>query len=56
MVPIPSSALIIVREGSKGELRYLLLKRNSNLSYGSSYSFPGGRIEQEDISNPPLEF
>jgi len=43
----PSGTLILLCE--KKDLRCLLLKRSSRISFGGHWAFPGGIVEKEDI-------
>ena len=39
-----SAALVLIRD----DFKVLLLKRNSDISFGNSYAFPGGAIDEPD--------
>lgn len=47
--PIPSSTVILLRDTPSG-LKVLLLRRNSEIAYGGSWVFPGGRIDENEYS------
>lgn len=46
-----SSCLIILREcnSANENFKVLMLKRNKALSFGNTYAFPGGKLEESDI-------
>ena len=51
---IPSASVILLRQGdsSGGETtEVLLLKKNQKISFGGSWVFPGGTIDEQDYSN-----
>lgn len=39
-----SAALILIRD----DFNVLLLKRNNDISFGGSFAFPGGALEETD--------
>lgn len=41
-----SAALILIRE----DFHVLLLKRNNEISFGGSFAFPGGGLEDTDFN------
>ncbi len=45
--PIPSATVVLLREANE-TIEVLLLKRNSKISYGGMWVFPGGKIDAED--------
>lgn len=47
--PIPSSTVVLLRDTPSG-LKVLLLRRNSDIAYGGSWVFPGGRIDANEFS------
>jgi 8-oxo-dGTP pyrophosphatase MutT (NUDIX family) len=47
--PIPSATVILLRDTPSG-LKVLLLRRNSDIAYGGSWVFPGGRIDEDEYS------
>lgn len=47
---IPSASVILLQE-HEGELRTLLLKKNQGISFGGSWVFPGGRIDDDDAAH-----
>lgn len=55
--PIPSATVVLVRDTPSG-MKVLLLHRNSDIAYGGSWVFPGGRIdahEFEQAGDDPLQ-
>ena len=45
--PIPSATVVLLREANE-TIEVLLLKRNSKISYGGMWVFPGGKIDAAD--------
>lgn len=45
--PIPSATVVLLRDTPSG-LKVLLLRRNSEIAYGGSWVFPGGRIDAHE--------
>jgi len=45
--PIPSATVVLLREVNE-TIEVLLLKRNSKISYGGMWVFPGGKIDAAD--------
>ena len=43
-----SAALILIRQ-AKEDFKVLLVKRNPNISFASSWAFPGGAAEKNDF-------
>lgn len=41
-----SAALILIRD----DFHVLLLKRNNEISFGGSFAFPGGALEDSDFN------
>lgn len=46
---IQSASVILLRE-IKGGIEVLMLKKNSKITYGDTWVFPGGRVDEQDIS------
>jgi 8-oxo-dGTP pyrophosphatase MutT (NUDIX family) len=44
---IPAATVLLLRE-SAGELEVLMLHKNSKISFGGLWVFPGGKIDEED--------
>lgn len=47
--PIPSATVVLLRDTPSG-LKVLLLRRNSEIAYGGSWVFPGGRIDANEFA------
>jgi 8-oxo-dGTP pyrophosphatase MutT (NUDIX family) len=47
--PIPSSTVVLLRDAPDG-LEILLLRRHSDIAYGGSWVFPGGRIDDHEFA------
>jgi len=50
--PIPAATVILLRDealaGGESELRILMLRKTSKISFGGMWVFPGGKIDAED--------
>lgn len=46
--PIPSATVVLLRDTPSG-MKVLLLRRNSDIAYGGSWVFPGGRIDPHEF-------
>lgn len=46
--PIPSATVVLLRDTLDGP-QVLLLRRNSDIAYGGSWVFPGGRIDPHEF-------
>lgn len=44
---IPAATVVLIRD-QPGGLEVLMLKKNSKISFGGMWVFPGGRIDEED--------
>ena len=44
---IPSASVLLLRKRNE-KIEVLLLKKNSKITFGGSWVFPGGRIDEED--------
>ena len=45
--PIPAATVLLLRDGGDG-IEVLMLKKNSKITFGGMWVFPGGKIDQED--------
>lgn len=45
--PVNAATVILLRDGSSG-LETLMLRRNSKISFGGMWVFPGGRVDEVD--------
>ena len=45
--PIPSATVILLRDGADG-VEVLMLKKNSKITFGGMWVFPGGKIDDDD--------
>ena len=44
---IPAATVVLVRENP--DIEVLMLKKNTNISFGGMWVFPGGRVEESDF-------
>ena len=44
---IPAATVVLLRDGSEG-VEVLMLKKNSKITFGGMWVFPGGKIDPED--------
>ena len=45
--PIPAATVVLLRDGNAG-VEVLMLKKNSKITFGGMWVFPGGKIDAED--------
>ena len=45
--PIPAATVVLLRDGNTG-VEVLMLKKNSKITFGGMWVFPGGKIDAED--------
>ena len=45
--PIPAATVVLLRDGDAG-IELLMLKKNSKITFGGMWVFPGGKIDAED--------
>ncbi len=45
--PIPAATVVLLRDGDEG-VEVLMLKKNSKITFGGMWVFPGGKIDPED--------
>jgi 8-oxo-dGTP pyrophosphatase MutT (NUDIX family) len=48
--PIPSATVVLLRDGEEG-IEVLMLKKNSKITFGGMWVFPGGKIDAEDYQD-----
>ena len=46
---IPAATVVLLRDGSEG-VEVLMLKKNSKITFGGMWVFPGGKIEEQDLN------
>ncbi|MDA1075465.1 MAG: NUDIX hydrolase, partial [Proteobacteria bacterium] len=46
--PIPAATVVLLRDGDSG-VEVLMLRKNSKITFGGMWVFPGGRIDDEDL-------
>jgi 8-oxo-dGTP pyrophosphatase MutT (NUDIX family) len=51
---VPAATVVPLRDGPDG-LEVLMLRRNSKLSYGGMWVFPGGRVDPGDAGSTELD-
>ena len=47
--PIPAATVVLLRDGDDGP-EVLMLRKNSKITFGGMWVFPGGKIDPEDYS------
>ena len=47
---IPAATVVLVRQGSSG-VEVLMLRKNSKITFGGMWVFPGGKIDAADYAN-----
>jgi len=47
--PIPAATVVLLRDGDEGP-EVLMLRKNSKITFGGMWVFPGGKIDPEDFS------
>ena len=52
--PIPSATVVLLRDGAQGP-EVLMLKKNSKITFGGMWVFPGGKIDEADHGDSQLE-
>ena len=45
--PVAAATVVVLRDGADG-LETLMLRRNSKISFGGMWVFPGGRVDEAD--------
>jgi 8-oxo-dGTP pyrophosphatase MutT (NUDIX family) len=45
--PIPAATVVLLRDGSEG-VEVLMLRKNSKITFGGMWVFPGGKLDAED--------
>ena len=48
--PIPSATVVLLRDTPEGEIEVLMLKKNSKITFGGMWVFPGGKIDAADAA------
>jgi 8-oxo-dGTP pyrophosphatase MutT (NUDIX family) len=48
--PIPAATVVLLRDGGSG-VEVLMLKKNSKITFGGMWVFPGGKIDAQDHQN-----
>ncbi len=49
-VPIPAATVVLLRDGDDG-VEVLMLRKNSKITFGGMWVFPGGKIDAEDYGD-----
>ena len=52
--PIPAATVVLLRDGDNGP-EVLMLKKNSKITFGGMWVFPGGKIDAADHGDPAAE-
>lgn len=48
--PIPAATVVLLRDGNDG-VEVLMLRKNSKITFGGMWVFPGGKIDDDDFEN-----
>lgn len=51
LAPIPAATVVLLRDGDAG-IEVLMLKKNSKITFGGMWVFPGGKIDPQDYQVP----
>ena len=51
---IPAATLVLVTE-RRGRLETLMLRKNSKITFGGMWVFPGGRLDTDDYSDDGVD-
>ena len=54
-VPTPAASVLLVRDANK-KIEVFMIKRSMKTNFGGVWVFPGGKIDDEDISNDYLRY
>ena len=49
-VPTPAASVLLIRD-TNNQLEVFMIKRSMKTNFGGAWVFPGGKIDNEDISN-----
>lgn len=49
--PIPAATVVLLRDGDDG-VEVLMLRKNSKITFGGMWVFPGGKIDADDFEDP----
>ena len=54
-VPTPAASVLLVRDANS-KIEVFMIKRSMKTSFGGAWVFPGGKIDDEDISNAYVKY
>ena len=54
-VPTPAASVLLIRDTSQ-RIEVFMIKRSMKTNFGGVWVFPGGKIDNEDISNNNLKY
>ena len=54
-VPTPAASVLLIRDTSQ-RIEVFMIKRSMKTNFGGVWVFPGGKIDNEDISNNFLKY
>ncbi len=49
LAPIPAATVVLLRDTVAGEVEVLMLRKNSEITFGGMWVFPGGKIDADDF-------
>ena len=54
-VPTPAASVLLIRDTNQ-RIEVFMIKRSMKTNFGGVWVFPGGKIDNEDISNNYLKY
>ena len=54
-IPTPAASVLLVRD-NKNLIEVFMIKRSMKTNFGGAWVFPGGKIDEEDVSNNYLKY
>ena len=54
-IPTPAASVLLIRD-SNNQIEVFMIKRSLKTNFGGAWVFPGGKIDNEDISNNYLKY
>ena len=54
-VPTPAASVLLIRD-ENGKIEVFMIKRSMKTNFGGAWVFPGGKIDDEDVSNNYVKY